>query len=570
MRTRVAIAVTLLAIAVAVTWPLPLAMFRGEVVGHPTGDLADHVQGAWWWAHEVTQGHFPETTSVTHFPAQLHLWFVDPVGAALALPFWMAGAAVAWNLMLFLQVLATVVAGYLAGRDLSGRRVGGLATAAVVGASPYLLGLLHSGISEYIGLAPLVGAAWALIRVSGRDPRGREAPRWMPLVAGALIAAAGLQAAYYGVFAGLLALACLPGEGWKKRIVPLAQTLSVGLVLSAPVLWTLARSLSAEGGAVTAANAPSWIQGGLPAVDVLTFITPGNYYFPNTPALGNPGILQVNYLGWAAMALAVLGLRRPPADTPEAGALRVPLLLMGILALGPLLTIGGRMVDVGGLPVPLPLALLYVPGSPFQMVHHPYRIVAALLPLLGFAAALGARSLPRPARWTVPAVILVEALLAAPAPWPLASAPAAPAALYADLPAGPVLDWPPDATTANRQYQLQQPGHGRAIPYGVNVFLLDDLREDPLVEDLLSALTDLGGRARNRDVPGPEVPPPTPQAGPTELGTLGFRALVLHSGELSLEEHAQSRAIVERHLGPPLVDDGHRQAWALTPPASRP
>ncbi len=557
-------AAVVLGIVVAVTWPLPVAMVRGEVVGHPTGDLADHVQGAWWFAGELLGGRWPDTTTVTHFPASLRLWFVDPVGALLAAPLWAAGAAVAWNMALIGQVLLTAVAAFLAGRDLSGRRAGGLATAAVVAGSPYLLGLLHSGLSEGVGLAPLVGAAWALLRATGRDPRGRPAPPWMPVVAGACIAASGLQSAYYGAFSGLLALSCLPGDGWKARVLPVVQSLAVGAVLSLPVLWLLTDSLGAADSAVSAANAPGWVQGALPATDALMFGMPGAYYFPDTPALGNPGILHVVYLGWAAAALAVLGMRRPPAGI-QARALLVPLVVMGLLALGPVLAVGRRVVGVGGLPVPLPLALLYVPGSPFRLVHHPYRLVAALLPLLGIAAALGTRALPRAARWSVPAVILAEALLVSPAQWPLATATATAPDLYAALPPGPVLDWPPDATRANRSYQLQQPDHGRAVPYGVNVFVLDALRGDPLVEDLLRALDDIGGRARNRDVPGAPLPPVPRRPGTTGLEGLGFRAVVLHGDALDEAERARAEAVLERHLGQSSAEEGSLEAWVVPP-----
>lgn len=556
-------AAAVLVLAVAVTWPLPVALVRGEVIGHPTGDLADHVQGAWAFAHELLAGQWPDTTTMTHFPASLRLWFVDPVGALLAAPLWGAGAPVAWNVAMFAQVLLTAGVAYLAGRDLSGRRSGGLTMAAVVAGSPYLLGLLHGGLSEYVGLAPLVGVVWATLRATGRDPRGRPAPRWMPAVAGLCIALSGLQAAYYGAFAGLVVLACLPGPGWKDRIVPAAQTLSIGAVLSLPVLVLLADSLGAADSAVTAANAPSWSQGALPATDALTFFVPGGYYFPDTPALGNPGILHVNYLGWAALVLAVMGLRRPPADAQNARALALPLVVVGVLALGPVLAVGKRVVDVGGLPVPLPLALAYLPGSPFGMVHHPYRLVAAVLPLLGVAAALGVRTLPAAARLSVPAMVLAEALLLSPAPWPLATADATAPALYAQLPDGPVLDWPPDATLANRSYQLQQPGHGRAIPYGVNVFVLDALRGDPLIEDLLEQLDDIGVRGRNRDVPGAPLPPTPKRPGPTTLGDQGFGAVVLHSAAMSERERARARRVLERHLGQPIADEGGRQAWAV-------
>ena len=72
-----------------------------------------------------------------------------------------------------------------------------------------------------------------------------------------------------------------------------------------------------DAAAVSASNAPGWAGGGpLPATDLLSFVWPGRYYFPDTPSLGNPGILHVNALGWVALGLAALAVSRRPEARP--------------------------------------------------------------------------------------------------------------------------------------------------------------------------------------------------------------------------------------------------------------
>jgi hypothetical protein len=199
------------------------------------------------------------------------------------------------------------------------------------------------------------------------------------------------------------------------------------------------------------------------------------------------------------------------------------------------------------------------------MIHHPYRMAAVLVPLLGLLAAIGAAAVPRPVRWTVPAVLLVEGLLIGAAPWPLASTDATPHPVLAAVPAGPVLEWPPDATEANRTYQLAQPAHGRPIPYGVNVFVNDALRGDPLVEDLLTAFDDIGTQGRNRDAPGPPLSPVDPRPGRTALADLGFRAFVLYPGRLGERERKKTVRRIEKHLGPAEVEVEGALGWGLEP-----
>lgn len=551
------------ALGALVAAPALLAALRGDLLGHPLSDMPDHLQGAWWFGGELLRGRLPAETGLTHFPGALRLWYPDPIGALFMLAARPLGLARAWDLLQALQPVAAALAAYAMGRDLLGPGRGGLVPAAVVGASPYLLGLQHSGLSEYAGIWPVVLAVWATLRALGLDPRGRPPSLRLAALAGLLVGLCALQALYYGLFTALFAVCALPGRGVRARVLPL---LVLGLVATPPCLGVAALAEAALAdplAAVTAANAPGWQGDGLPATDLLTFIRPGAHYFPDTPALGNPGILHVNYLGGVALLLGMWAAVRDRSLRP----LLTVTLLYGLLCLGPALCWDGRLVRVGGQALRLPLALLYLPGSPLAGVHHPYRLVVALLPLLGLFAGSGAARLPAVGagllRDGAALVVVLEALLLSPAPWPTRVTAFELPAIYAALPDGPLLDWPPDATAANRRYQAWQTAHGQPIPYGVNVFLPEVLRSDLLVVDLLRALDDPAARSRNRDQPPLRQLYPPSASRRARLGELGFVALVLHREALGEAERSRTEALLRARLGAPLVDQGAEAAWPI-------
>lgn len=542
------LALLLLAVGVA-TWPL-LGELGATAVGHPYGDMADHYWGTWWVARRLLGGQLPLTTDVSHYPETLSLWYVDTVGALLVLPLRVLGDPAAWNLLVFGQVLLATGAAYYLGWDGTGDRRAGLVAAMVAGPSPYALGLVHSGLSEYLGLAPVTLFVAFTLRALDLDGRGRPGKRHHLVLAAACLGFAGAQALYYFVFGALFLAVAVPGPGWARRGSTALRVLVGATVLAGPFA---AASLSAigEGAAVTQANAPGWVSR-LPATDLLTFVRPGAYYFPDTPAAGNPGILHVNYLGWVAILLAVAGGR---AAWTRAG------LAWAVLSLGPRLAWAKTIVTVGGVSVLLPLGFLYFPGSPVAWVHQPYRLVALLLPVLALGAARGSLRLPSWARLAAAGAVLAETLLVSPAPWPLTTREVGAPAVYATLPPGPVLDWPPDGSTWNRDYLVWAVEHGRPVPYGVNVFLGEELRRDPLVDGLLRAIERVDHRARNRDVPFQGRVLLRPKGSTSRLAELGFVAVVVHKDALSDREWGKTRALLRAAFGEPTTEDTEVAAW---------
>ena len=546
-------------------WPAPLLLLGGAaVIGHPVGDLADHYWGTWWFGHQLLQGALPTATDLVQYPGPVRLWYVDPLGATLALLLRPFGAPAAYNGMVLLQ--ATLAAGlaYLTGWKVSGSRSAGLIAGVYVGSHPYLLGLSWSGLTEYLGLAPAVAFIAALGLAMGQHPDGGPAPRRAPEVAGLLLALCALQAFYYAAFGAVLVGCAVLGPGWRGRLITAARIGGVFAVAGAPLFLLAWSTLTHPDAAVTTANAPGWTYRELPATDLLTFIRPGDYYFPDTRTT-NPGILHVNYLGWVGLALAAFAVHR------ERGPLRALALTTGlyaVLSLGPRLCVQGEMITWGSGSIPLPLAALYVPGSPFRFVHHPYRMVAFLVPLVALLAARGARHLPRLARGGLAIAVVAEALWVSPAPWPNQTTDVEAPAIYATLPEGAVLDWPPDATTWNRRYELWQVTHHRPIAYGVNTFLPDRLREDPLVNRLLRGLNNLDLRARNRDVraSGRLLPPMT--QGETTLTEMGYRSIILHGEALSEGERRQAIATLTEIFGEPAQNQRSEIVWLLSSSSS--
>lgn len=547
---RHALAVVGLFFAAILAFGPTAAQPGSAIIGHPYGDLVDHYWGTWWFGEELFSGRFPNTTNLSHFPDALKFWHIDALGALLALPFRPLGMALSWNLLVFGQLFAATLVGYWAGLDLTGSRSAGFVSGIIAGLSPYALGLVHSGLSECLWMAPVVAYVPMLLRAMGLDPRGRPPLPKNEWIAAGLLAAAGGASLYYAIFGALFALAAIPGTGWRIRLGPGAKIVAAAAVMTVPLAWPTLVSLGA-GGAVNTANAPGWA-GRLPATDILTFFAPGAYYFPDTPAANNPGILHVNYLGFVAIALASVAAR---------GAfLRVGLLYFAF-ALGPRLAFGKQILYLGGTSVLLPLGFLSFPGSPFAMIHQPYRLVSFFVPWLALAGALAVLRIPARFRPLVGIAVLAETLLISPAAWPVESRTVPTGQIYEGL-KGPVLDWPPQGSQLNRDYLLAATVHGQAVPYGVNVFLPVKLREDVLVDSLLRALNDLDGHARNRDVPFQGGVLRKPKGSKTRLHTLGIRHVVVHKSALDDREWGRTSALLEGSFGVPERDDPEVAVWA--------
>jgi len=490
--------------------------------------MPDHYWGSWFFGGELLSGNWPNHSGITHLPEGGSLWITDPIGGLLGLLLRPLGYPAAWNSSLFLQVLAACWAGYWLGWTQLGERLPAFLVGLACGLSPYALGLLHSGLSEYVGLCwpPLFLGSLLLAYKRGS---GALAP-------GIFLFLATLQAFYYGPFGLLLAACLLVGAGATFRLRVFIRMTAIWATLSTPLVFLAQRSLRAEDALITPENAPGWQPTSLPVIDLMSWFRPGDWVHPPTPELGNPGILHVNSLGLLLIFLLFLGWRRSAALRP----LRWGSAIFGAFSLGPRLSWGGSATGIL-----LPMALLYMlPFSIFDAVHHPYRIAAFLMPLVALWAAAGLASLPRRVQWLLPGLVLSEWLFFTPTPWPIASTPLPDVTLHFQAPEGAILDFPPDLSRANRRYTMAQVEHQHPIAFGVNRFLSTELKTDPLVGDLLRCMDHAQRLARNRDIPAREPVLLPPRNGESTLVDLGFNSIVIHKDFLSPKEERCVEAIM--------------------------
>ncbi len=526
--------IALACVAILLVWP-GISTWGTAIPGHPQSDAYEHLHGYRWVAESLAAGRLPWRVDDFGVPVEGVLWFPDILGALVAAPVTLlAGAPVAFTLLLATQVLAALVAAYALGFRISGNRGAACFAAVVFGASPYVLGLLHSGVSEYLHLAafPIL---WLAAESGLRGER-------RGMVATALAWAwLGWANAYYAIFAALVLPMVWVTMGERPRVwVALGRAVVVAVLagfLLLPAALAIQDSLSGDGALVRQESAPGWNWVTLPANDLAGFFLPDDQVFPDLSARGNFGIRHVTYLGWVAMVAAAFAWRR------WGGALA----LAAVLAAGPSLRWRGQPVRLGGEIVPLPGALLYLPGSPFRAVHHPYRLV--VLPMLVLAAA-GAHALRNRPRLAVAAAALVlgETVVASPAGWPV---PTASLDGVATLPTdGGVWDLPADFRALNRRWMGLQAVHGRAIPYTINVFLPEPWRENRLYQSTMGCLSHPERHTMSRDGWPPLAAwleadsTQTPDAAAAEIREWGIRYVVLHHEVLGWGE----RVCIEAEL----------------------
>lgn len=516
IHTRPLLALVLVCLAVL----LP-TFLQGGAMGHPVSDMPDHYWGSWFFGENLLAGNWPDYSSITHLPEGGRLWIVDPIGGFLMLLLRPLGFPGAWNAGLFLQILAACWAGYWLGWSQLQEKAPAFLVGLACGLSPFALGLLHSGLNEYAGLCwpPLFLASLLLAYKNGK---GGTWP-------GVLLFFASLQALTYGLF-GWLAAACLvAGPGAKVRGGVFLKMSAVWAFLTLPLALWVKASLVADNSLITNSNAPGWSPEQLPITDLMTWFRPGDWVFPPTPELGNPGILHVNSLGLLLVGLAIIGWIRSQRLRP----LRWGSAFFAAISLGPRLSWGGKAT-----PILLPMAVLYfLPFSIFDSIHHPYRITAFLMPLVALWAAAGLSTLSKMAQIALPVLLLGEWLFLCPAPWPIHHTPLPDVSTHLQAPEGAILDFPPDMTEGNRTYLMGQVEHKHPIAYGINRFLSPQLKSNLLVGKMLRCIKHPERLARNRDLfPKEPVLIPPLKNGPS-LIELGFTSIVLHKHSLTLGEN---------------------------------
>lgn len=507
-------------------------------VGHPVGDLADHAWGNNWFAASLHAGEFPFWVRENYFPEEKVLWHIDPMGGLFRAIFWYIPGRMAWNLYIICALFFSALLLYGFAYDCHQNRSLALLLALMLQTSAFSSGLIHSGLSEYLNMGWGIALLWALHRQRF----------WL---AGIFLGLCGYQAFSYGIMGGLISLFFV----WKSK-KKLWRTYLLALLLIAPPLWVGWLSLTHPQAAFSGQQAPGWSYQSLPAIDLFGWFRMGDWVHPNTPAMGNPGILQVHYLGWVILGTCLWGGWKDKAARGWFKKISAVL----VLSLGPRLSIN-RWMPLGG-KLFLPLALFYLPCFPFQMVHHPYRMMAFMLPLVLIGVGYGLKRVPIFAQLLLFGLYVTEQLQS-PVDYPF---------LRANVEEnvgmeGARLDWPPDFSEPNRQYLLAQLKHHYPVVYGVNIWLPESVRKDAGVQRWLRLLDNPRERSQNRDMPAlpiRKIYEENVSDEPSTLDKMGIKWLVVHRKYLSDNEENRLFHQLQKEFGMPLVQSKTQWVFQLT------
>ena len=464
-----------------------------KTIGHPISDLADHIWSHEWVWKSLQDGHLPRTTTNTHLPNGGLLWHIDPFGSLIYLPLRIFfSTTIAWNGMLLceLWMLALLLFSIFRKHQLSPNI--SFIAALSLSISPYSLGLLHSGLSEYINIIFPLLIIWRQHNESVQNPIGM----------GILLFACVIQAPYYALFTGLYLLCTIRKT---HEFTNYLYTIGFAALCSAPLLVWIQNTFQSPKAAFSSKEAPGWNFLRLPEIDLLGWIHPGKWYAPDTPSLGNPGIVQIYYIGWIWLVLVGYTIWH----STEARSFFKKTIPFLIVCLGPTLSINRYSTGI-----PLPLSLFYQIEE-FRFLHHPYRIIACIIPILSVYAVYAYSVIPPKVFGVLLSLSLLETISISPAVWPLPKTESLHVPKISSLAPGNLLNWPPDATKVRRMALLAQFSHQKSIFMGINTNITSEIYTDSTIRSLYDCIDTPQKLFINRDIPLP--PPQIPKSSLNDL-----------------------------------------------------
>lgn len=404
-RPRGAEAAAFLLLAVALTWPMA-AHPGASALGHAGADGLKHLWTLAWMRREVwDNGHFPFHTDWVNYPVGIDLYPIEPLNGLLAVALPGLGLVPLANLLVLLHLWGLGLAGAYFGREVSGRDEGGWAAGALLQGSAIAACFVQLGVGELLALWWLPLGLGTLVRAR----RTGSAGAFLGLAL--CLAGATLSCFYLGFFLAvatavwaLLTLAPLR----RRVLLGYAAAAGLGLLIIAPPI--LAFGGTWHQGEVARVGLWSWVFGAhdQPVTDPASArLEPLHLLWPLRSLDGHQEAYGGGrYLGFAALLLAGLGLRRRPREA-------LPWVAVGlagvVLAMGSALVWGGHELSAHGAPLWLPgrwinRALGYVA----QPMNFPVRALAITTTALAGLGALGARG-----RWfwLAPLAVLEVGLL---------------------------------------------------------------------------------------------------------------------------------------------------------------
>jgi len=497
-----------------ITYPVVFHLTTA-IAGESSGDTLEFVWSMWWWKRALFDLHqSPLQISVINFPQGIEFPLLPLMSQVflMGLPVTaLASPVLAYNLVFLASFVLSGLAGYAFCVELSANKLAGFMGGLIWAFFPNKMGHALAGHLFLMNFAafPLMALAW--VRLLKTPTRAHAI--WAGL---SLALAATLHPIYLAYFIAPLLIALLGHALWverrafwtREKVRALVIAFGLSAVLVTPLLipalmQTLKGNLSflAERGAVGF------------AFDALGYLLPppNNPFVLKTPLAALAARVatwetlheyeSIATIGWLPLLLAVIGARA------RWGESRVWVLLGlagAVLALGPLLKVGGDLVhipvDNGWHPLVIPYAFIgWLPF--FQWSRTPGRLDVIVMLPVALLAAFGFNTLTRTLKPVLARLalglacgfIVAEYLVKFPFPTIPVTAPPAVQALRADSAPLAVIDLPVPDNGVNLRSLYWQTIHQhplvggrvyRDIPDGqllhefVTHLLLDD---DPVI-----------------------------------------------------------------------------------------
>ena len=466
---------------------VPVLVIIWPVMADPGGTVlgGSFVYGHLWSWELLSAKGLQLSTQVINYPdggkMTLIGWsFILPMLVLRALGVGLVAAA---NLLAALHLLAGCYLAFRLALRLTGHFAASVVGGLGYGLCPLVLSLVWNGQYPKLvhGLLPLVFLL--LVRLA-------DGKRWPVLALGPTLALLLASSPYQGIFGALVAalggvwILASPGPRLTRRAAAsrLGLAGALALVAAAPFFYYWSAGAGSAGGEQLLAPAGT----GMDLTAMADFRASAAGWF--APVLGGQpssdpfqwDVLHVHYLGWATLALALLGLvLRPPRDQHQprlrGGFLALLAGVFFIMAHGPYLEIGSARLT-------LPMQWLWDAAPASSALYATYRaavvVSLAVAALASMGLARAATRLGRRAGLALCAVaglvVLAEVLLLSPAPFPIRSSAVPALQAYEDLArkkdCGAVLVVPygvHDESLAMEVHRYHQTFHRHPLVHGV-------------------------------------------------------------------------------------------------------